>query len=75
MPSAEFERLVDLLDQNPSEPCVVREEFLNNLGISAEDLATASRRKRIRVPEFHSLPERNMTLRDFVYSFTAREEA
>ncbi len=75
MPSDEFERLVGLLNHYPDQPCVIREQFLDDLGISPDSLAAASGRKFDRVPEFQNLPERNMTLRDFVFSFSAKESA
>ena len=69
----EFEKILEVFDSEPSQQCVLRAEFLEDLHIDPESLAKASKRKFFPAVEFHSLPERNMTLRDKLYVFGPRE--
>jgi len=70
----EFEKVVEVLNSEPTQQCVVRKQFLDDLDIDPDRLAEASGRKYRRACEFTDVPERNMTLRDNVFVFSAKED-
>jgi len=69
-----FSKLVDLLNGSPKEQCVIREEFLEDLGIDHKELGDATSRPVRRVAEIQALPEKNTALRDYVYCFAQKQE-
>ena len=71
--SDEFDTLVELLNSEPGEQCVVRCMFLDELSVDPNKLAAAAFRPVRSALEFTELPERNITLRDKVYVFGPRE--
>ena len=73
--SDEFERIVDVLEGAPSEECVIRNIFLEDLGIDPLVLARASGRPVRSAIEYSEHPERNMQLRDKVFVFGRKETA
>jgi len=70
----ELEKVAEVLNSEPSQQCVIREEFLEDLSIDPEELAKVSGRSCRRAFEFIDLPEKNMTLRDKVFVFAAKED-
>ncbi|HRO13820.1 MAG TPA: hypothetical protein PLL33_02040 [Paracoccus sp. (in: a-proteobacteria)] len=74
MASDHFGDLVNTLRANPTEQCVVREEFLNGLGVDPYLLAAASARKVRRVKEIVSVKD-NVGVQDTVYVFAPEETA
>ena len=70
-----IDQLVEVLDSAPLEQCVVRQEFLEELNLNAENVAEASQRSVHRTHEIRNLPERKMALRDAVFVFGPKKEA
>lgn len=70
-----FEKIVGILNSEPYQECVVREEFLIEDGLDAEALAAASKRPVRRTTEVYYLPDKNMALRDAVFVFGPKQEA
>ena len=73
MMNDEFNTLVELLNSEPGEQCVVRSTFLDDLLIDPNVLASAAGRPVRSALEFTELPERNITLRDKVFVFGPKE--
>lgn len=69
----EFDKLVELLDSAPTEQCVVRSEFLQDLDIDPSALSKVASRPLTEAVEFSELPERNMAFRDKVFVFGPKE--
>ena len=75
MYSDEFERVVDVLNSVPKEPCVIREQFLADLNIDPLALAIAAKRTATRATEIIQSGQPNMALKDVVFHFSPHESA
>ena len=73
--SDEFDRIIDVLNSEPKQQCVLRAEWLDEMGIDSTLLGKASKRPVSIAFEFLSLPERSMALRDKLFVFGAKENA
>ena len=69
----EFRKLVDILESRPGEQCVVRREFLDEVGVDYQALANASGRTVRLTNEIVEAPERKMAFRDAVYVYSPKE--
>ena len=71
--SEQFDKIVDVLNSEPKQQCVVRAEWLGELGIDPQMLGKASERSVSIAYDFISVPERSIALRDRVFVFAAKE--
>ena len=76
---AYFETLVDLLNSQPAQQCVVRREFLDTLAGDPDDaaiqLGIASQRDVKPARDIVEIPEKNLALRDAVFVFAPKKES
>ncbi|MAM23941.1 MAG: hypothetical protein CML55_00965 [Rhodobacteraceae bacterium] len=69
------ETVVEILKSNPTEQCVIRMEFLDDLEIDPDELAAQANRKMRFTYEIREVPDSNMALRDRVCVYSPEEEA
>ena len=70
-----FSKIVEMLDSEPLRTCVIRQEFLDEFSLDPQRLSQAATRDVIKTFEIREIPEKNMSVRDFVFVYAPKRKS
>jgi len=68
-----LDKIVELMDSEPDQQCVVEESFLEDLDLDASVLSELSGRKFKKAFDFKNADQKGIVLRSSVFVFSSKE--